>query len=323
MHVFSSDELQAGMVLSDRYRLIAQEAEGNVASIWDAVDVLSGEPQEPLVLKVFHKQTGDARADVTPTFLTSLRRLVEHMSALSDDKAARVHEVAQDTNTGHVYLVAQRLHGRSLSGLLIREGSLGYAPSLAIIEQLSDGLAHAHRNHLVHSDLKPSHCIVDDQGGVRLIDFGVRFICDELWEFSPYRGIATGQSTISRELQMWWSLQAINGAYPHPSDDVYSLAAISYTLLGGRHPFGRRSATAALDLNLVVPPIDSLNSVQNSALARALSLRREDRTSCVEEFADGLKPRSVFARVLPSKVWPDYREVKAEKFYPAWCIRDE
>ena len=93
------------------------------------------------------------------------------------------------------------------------------------------------------------------------------------------------------------TVEMFDGQDPDPRDDIYALGIITYQLLTGEHPYGKKSAPKAMQLGLVPAPVASLDKRQNRGLRRSLAFLREERTPTVAEFLADLRPRK--SRVVP------------------------
>ena len=154
------------------------------------------------------------------------------------------------------------------------------------IEQLCSGLAYAHAEGIVHSDIKPSNLFMTDALILKILDFGIA---------APLRSAETGrEETLVNARRSgavsdrYSSLEMHLGLDADPSDDVYSAACVIYELLTGKHPYRKLKTPQAAHDNIKPAPVKSLNKAQNRALMKALNFRRSERTAAIEELKEGL-----------------------------------
>ncbi|MDH3316641.1 MAG: SUMF1/EgtB/PvdO family nonheme iron enzyme, partial [Gammaproteobacteria bacterium] len=150
---------------------------------------------------------------------------------------------------------------------------------------------------LVHSDLKPGNCFYTKDGTIKLLDFGIA-------RASKTKADADGETTLFDPSELgaltptYATVEMFEGIYPDPRDDIYALSIMTYQLLTGRHPYGKKAAPKARELGLKPEPISKLNKRQNKALMRGLAFEREHRTPTVEEFFDSVRPKKSRAPMI-------------------------
>lgn len=113
---------------------------------------------------------------------------------------------------------------------------------LALFLQLAEAVAHAHRNLLVHRDLKPGNVLVDDTGHVKLLDFGIAKALD------PLEGLDGGETTVGGQRPYtpnYASPEQVRGEPVSTATDIYSLGVLLYQMLTGTRPTGRKATTPA------------------------------------------------------------------------------
>jgi serine/threonine protein kinase len=146
------------------------------------------------------------------------------------------------------------------------------------------GLSCAHKNGVVHSDLKPGNIFLSRKGGVKVMDFGIA---------RPLRVVAAEEADATRFdvvarlgalTPAYASLEQLNYEEPDPRDDVYAFGCVVYFLFSGRHPFGRESAKHAMEKRIILQRIPSLTRLQWETLKSALSFKRTDRIGSIDEF---------------------------------------
>ncbi|KKZ71217.1 serine/threonine protein kinase [Streptomyces showdoensis] len=148
---------------------------------------------------------------------------------------------------GKLYLVMELVHGDSLAG------DRGQAPVLApeqvatVAAHAAAGLAAAHRQGVVHRDIKPGNLLRDADGTVKLADFGIaRFVDD------PSAALTTTGQIVGTGLYL--APERALGQPASPASDVYSLGCVLYQLLTGQPPFRGDTATALLYQHIDTPP---------------------------------------------------------------------
>ncbi|MFN0186495.1 MAG: serine/threonine-protein kinase, partial [Aquabacterium sp.] len=159
------------------------------------------------------------------------------LARLSHPHIARLLD-AGITDDGLPYFVMERVQGRPIDQACADQ-PLDHR--LVLFLQLADAVAHAHRNLLVHRDLKPSNVLVDDDGRVRLLDFGIAKALDPA-------GAADAGATLVGERPFtphYASPEQVRGDMVGTATDVYSLGVLLYVLLTGQRPYGRGATTAA------------------------------------------------------------------------------
>lgn len=281
-------ELGEGDHLRGRFELVSKLGEGGMGAVWKGKDLLKEEAKDrnPYVaIKLLQKNFKEH-----PDAFVALQRETAKQQRLAHPNVATVFSFDRDTESGSVFMSMDLLEGESLDAFIkgMPEGGLTEAEAMSIIEQLADGLAYAHKNGLVHSDLKPGNCFLTDDGTVKLLDFGIA-------RASKTKADAEGVTTLFDPADLgaitpaYATIEMFEGEEPDPRDDIYALGIMAYQLLTGRHPYDKLSAPRAREQNLVPEPVAKLSKRQNRGLARALALDRERRTASVDQFIDDIQ----------------------------------
>ena len=190
------------------------------------------------------------------------------------------------------YLVTEFVQGADLASLVARRGQFSVADACEAARQAALGLAHAHENGLVHRDVKPSNLLVDGQGTVKLLDFGLA-------------RMAEGQTTLTMTGQVIGTLdflapeQATDARLVNPSCDQYSLGCTLYFLLAGVPPFGGpayETPASKLKGHLTDRPAPVNELRRRTPLALVACLERmmakspADRYETIADAAEALEP---------------------------------
>jgi serine/threonine protein kinase len=276
---------EAPTVIDNRYVLERRLGGGGMGTVYRARDKLMERhhDRDPYVaLKLINESLRD-NAEVR----TLLQRECSRAQKLSHPNIIRVFYFGCDEKTDADFLTMELLRGEPLEHL-IRDHPAGlpWHRSSRLIEQLCSGLAYAHTEGIVHSDIKPSNLFMTDASILKILDFGIA---------APLRSAETGrEETLINARRSgavsdrYSSLEMHLGLDADPSDDVYSAACVIYELLTGKHPYRKLKTPQAAHENLKPTPVKSLNKAQNRALMKALNFRRSERTAAIEELKAGL-----------------------------------
>jgi serine/threonine protein kinase len=276
---------EAPTVIDNRYVLERRLGGGGMGTVYRARDKLMERhhDRDPYVaLKLINDSLRD-NAEVR----TLLQRECSRAQKLSHPNIIRVFYFGCDEKTDADFLTMELLRGEPLEHLIRDHPSgLPWHRSSRLIEQLCSGLAYAHAEGIVHSDIKPSNLFMTDASILKILDFGIA---------APLRSAETGrEETLINARRSgavsdrYSSLEMHLGLDADPSDDVYSAACVIYELLTGKHPYRKLKTPQAAHENLKPAPVKSLNKAQNRALMRALNFRRSERTAVIEELKAGL-----------------------------------
>jgi serine/threonine-protein kinase len=208
-----------GRVLGNRYRLVAALGTGASAHVYLAEDVTL---QRKVAVKVL--QPAFARDEA---FLKRFRAEARSVASLNHPHVLRVFDWGEDPDGP--YLVVEYLGGGSLRDLLDREIHLSPAQAAVLGAEVARGLAYAHARGLVHRDVKPANLLFDDEGRVRVTDFGVaRALAEAAWTEPAGAMVGTAR---------YASPEQAEGRPVDGRSDVYSLALVLCEALTGTVPF--------------------------------------------------------------------------------------
>jgi serine/threonine protein kinase len=222
-----------------------------------------------------------------PDALIALQREARRAQQLAHPNIATVYDFDREGDIA--YICMELLDGRGLN-IALRENASDGMPledALPIIQGMVGGLAYAHQRGIVHADFKPGNVYLNNDGTVKILDFGIARVLPRPNETTATRFDAGSLGALSPG---YASCEMFQRQDPDPRDDVYGLACVSYELLAGKHPFQRNTSTQARDNAMTPAPIPGLARRQNQALRHGLAFSREARTASAQAFLDELSP---------------------------------
>src|SRR6202050_1679110 len=241
-----------GRVLGKRYRLLSALGTGASAHVFLAEDVSL---QRHVAVKVL--QPGLATDEA---FLKRFRAEARSVASLNHPHVLRVFDWGEDTDGP--YLVLEYLGGGSLRDLLARAHHLSHSQAASLGTQVAQGRAYAHARGLVHRDIKPANLLFDEEGRVRVADFGVaRALAEAAWTEPAGAMVGTAR---------YISPEAAEGKPVDGRADVYSLALVLYEAVTGTVPFVTDTTMGTLAARIGQPlPHDPALGPLDDVLARA------------------------------------------------------
>jgi eukaryotic-like serine/threonine-protein kinase len=278
------DDPMVGSTVAGKYDIEALVGEGSMGRVYRARHAyLSRE----FAVKVLY---ADLTAD--PTMRMRFAQEAEAASRLRHPNLVSVIDFGR-TETGLLYMAMDYADGPSLAEVVEVQGPLGDSRALTIIQQIAEGLAHAHACGLIHRDLKPDNVVLcrrDDAEVALVLDFGLAISVDDESP-SPRltaRGVVLGTPAYMAPEQI----------RQQPVDhraDLFALGMISYVMLAGAPPFdGNSIETAANIATKPMPPISERNpgvrvsAALESLVMRLLEKRPDDRPASAAAVLDAL-----------------------------------
>ena len=259
----------SGMTLGGRYELTDRIAIGGMGEVWKARDTVLGRIIAIKILK--EEYTGD------PNFLRRFRAEAQHTALLNHPGVANVFDYGEEEGSG--YLVMELVPGDPLSAILDREKVLSPDRTLSIIAQTARALSAAHDQGLVHRDVKPGNLLIDSKNRVKVTDFGIARLADQV----PLT--ATGQVMGTAQ---YLAPEQATGQQATGVSDIYALGIIGYECLAGYRPFTGESqiAIALAQVNDDPPELpDSIPEPVRALVMSMLAKEPEDRPADAEKLA--------------------------------------
>jgi tetratricopeptide (TPR) repeat protein len=255
-------EFAPGAVFAGRYRMIARIGQGGMGDVWRADDLV-------LDTAVALKMIVAAGADARERLLNEVRlaRQITHPSV------CRVFDVGEADHV--VFFSMELVSGEDLAALLRRVGRLPSDKVIDIARQLCAGLSAAHAQGVLHRDLKPANVLIDDDGCVRITDFGIAITTS-----------SGGTHALTGTPAYMAPEQRTPGSVVTERTDVYSLGLVLYELLVG-HEASMQSAVLDEPTrpSAIVP---NVNPQLERVLMQALSRDPHRRWPSVEEMGAAL-----------------------------------
>jgi serine/threonine-protein kinase len=283
-----SDPLVGG-VLDGRYRVEAPIATGGMSTVYRGLDERL---DRPVALKVM-----DSRYAGDQQFLTRFQREARAVARLKGDGLVAVYD--QGIDGGHPFLVMELVEGGTLRELLRERGPMPPHAAAAVLAPVLSGLAVAHRNGLVHRDVKPENVLISDDGEVKIADFGlVRAVAEaKITSTSVILGTAA-----------YLSPEQVASGNADPRSDVYAMGVLAYELLTDQVPFTGDSALAVAYQRMdhdVAPPSTMIAGVPaqfDELVLRATARDPAERYADAQDMGDDLADIVEELRLPPFRV---------------------
>jgi len=232
-----------------------------------------------------------------PTFVSRFRREALAAARLMHPNIVQVFDFGFDEGHHQHFIVMEHVSGRSCAELLRDRRHLDVDEAVGIVAQACRGLDYAHRNGVVHRDVKPGNLLVSDADVVKLADFGIARATDQ----SSITQVGSVLGTAA-----YLSPEQARGEDAGPRADLYSLGVVTYQLLSGRLPYEATSLSElALKQQRESPaPLDELKPriprTLAQAVASALSIDPEHRPGNALALAEALRDGAAGLPPMPS-----------------------
>ncbi|MGO9882407.1 MAG: protein kinase domain-containing protein [Solirubrobacteraceae bacterium] len=290
--------------IAGRYRIEGRLGVGGMSTVHLAFD---SRLERYVAIKLLAEHLAD-----DPTFVSRFRREALAAARLVHPNIVQVFDFGFDSGHHQHFIVMEHVSGKSCAELLRDRGHLGVSEALEIVTQACRGLEYAHRNGVVHRDVKPGNLLVSEGEVVKLADFGIARAADQ----SSITQVGSVLGTAA-----YLAPEQARGDEAGPQADLYSLGVVTYQLMSGRLPYEANSLSElTLKQQREAPiPLDDLNPDVPHALAQAVAMsiaidqrdRPHDALALAEalrEGARGVTPAGVAAAELATNAATRYMD---------------
>lgn len=223
-----------GALFAGRYVLERRLGSGGMADVWLAGDQELG---RRVAVKILHERYANDEQ-----FVERFRREATHAAGLSHPNIVSIYD--RGTIDGSYYIVMEYVEGRTLKELIVTRGACPVPVAISYVRQVLAALRYAHRQGIIHRDIKPHNVIVDREGRAKVADFGIaRAGASQMTEAGSIIGTA-----------QYLSPEQARGSVVDESSDLYSTGIVLYELLTGKVPFTGESPVEIAMKHLTQPP---------------------------------------------------------------------
>ena len=277
--------LAAGDAILGRYTVVRELGEGGMGVVYQCLDSVGGVEVAVKGLPPEVSRNEDEMDDIRVNY--QIVRKLRHPNI------AGVATLEKDAEAGDYYLVMDLAAGTTLKRWARRHPDAGLDAKLAILRQVAAALDYAHAEKVIHRDVKPENVMVDDDGRVKVLDFGLAAQIRSSQSRTSNTVTSKGGTPGYKSPEQWL------GRPQQAPADVYSFGVMAYWLFSGHLPFDGDDPVVLGHAVLSAPvgPIAGLPAHMNAALVKALAKAPEDRFSSCGAFMDALEGKGDFSRV--------------------------
>ena len=265
-----------GQKINDRYRIIKTIGEGGMANVYLAEDEILNREVAVKVLR------GDLAED--EKFVRRFQREAISASSLNHKNIVEVYDVGEEN--GNYFIVMEYIKGQTLKNLIKKRGALSLPEVIDIMLQLTSGLSCAHKNQIIHRDIKPQNVMILEDGTIKITDFGIA------------TALNTAEMTQTNSIMgsvHYLPPEQASGKTTTVKSDIYSTGILMYELLTGTIPFKGENAVeiAMKQLKEDLPSVCKKNpeipqSVEN-ILMRACAKNPDNRYDNIDQMYEDIK----------------------------------
>ncbi len=280
--------LQPGILLGNRYQIIQLLGEGGMGAVYKARDI---ELDRIIALKVIRPELAS-----NPEILQRFKQELILARQVTDRNVIRIFDLGEAN--GIKFITMEYVEGESLYHILRRQGKIPINEAVEIMRQMLSGLQAAHREGVIHRDLKPGNIMRDSQGRIVVMDFGLA---------RSLEGDGMTRTGTMMGTMEYMSPEQAQAKELDARSDIFTVGLICYELLTGKMPYHADSVVASLLKRMqerAAPPSDwdaSIPQPVSELVSRCLERDPADRWQSAQEILDridevqGKRPLSVLS----------------------------
>lgn len=289
-----------GKRISGRYKILDMIGGGGMANVYLAHDMILDRDVAVKMLRLDFANDEE--------FIRRFHREAQSATSLAHPNIVSIYDVGEED--GLYYIVMEYVDGQTLKQYIQQHSPIQVQDALDIMQQLTSAISNAHHNHIVHRDIKPHNILIDNNGTVKITDFGI--------------AMALSATSITQTNSVLGSVHYLSpeqarGGMANKKSDIYSIGIVMFEMLTGRLPFSGESAVsiALKHLQSETPSLKRWNpqipqSVENIVL-KATAKDPFHRYDDVDEMEDDLRTALDASRLSEGKfvIPEDHEATKA------------
>ena len=269
-----------GKILNDRYKIKKQLGSGGMSLVYEANDILLDRKVAIKMLRPEFVSDED--------FINKFRHEAKAVAKITHPNVVSIYDIVESENS--LYLVMEYIEGKNLKSFIKERGKLTIGEALDIANQVTAGVEVAHKNNIIHCDIKPHNILITDNKQVKVTDFGIA------------RAVTSSTMTITDTIMgsaHYFSPEQAQGKEINTYSDIYSIGVVLYEMISGKVPFtGESPISVALkhiqkepqELKEIVSKVpEKVNGLVMKALAKKPEDRYNDASELREEIIDTIK----------------------------------
>ena len=264
------------LVLAGRYEILEKIGDGGMAVVYKARD---RQLNRFVAIKILKKEF---IAD--QTFVENFIREAKAAASLLHPNIVTIHDAGKDRDI--YYIVMEYIEGKPLSDVIAAEAPLDYKRCIRIAKQVASALSLAHRNNIIHRDVKPHNILMTADGTAKITDFGIAKAVSD--------GTIINDSGVIMGSVHYFSPEQSRGQYVDEKSDIYSLGIVLYEMITGRVPFDADNPVTIAIMHMndtIIPPSKLVKGVPpglDQIVLKATAKYQSDRFSSIDEMYKAL-----------------------------------
>ena len=269
-----------GRTIANRYEIISKTGVGGMATVYVAKDIVLNRNVAVKVLK--DEFTTDEE------FIKRFNSEAQSAASLTHPNIVSIYDVGNED--GIYYIVMELIRGKTLKQIITEEGALPWKWSVNIAMQIASALETAHKNNIVHRDIKPHNIIITEDGVAKVTDFGIAKAVSN----STITAFGTTIGSVH-----YFSPEQAKGGYTDAKSDIYSLGVVMYEMLTGKVPFDADTSVSVALKHMQeapVPPMEinenvpkAVNDIILKAMEKEPMARYQTATQMLRDLSRALK----------------------------------
>lgn len=275
-----------GKLLGNRYEIIEKIGSGGMATVYKAkCHVLN----RFVAVKVLREEfTTDAE------FIKRFNTEAQSAASLTHPNIVSVYDVGNEDDLH--YIVMELIKGKTLKDIINEDGAISWKWSVNVAIQIASALETAHKNNIIHRDIKPHNIIITEDGIAKVTDFGIAKAVSN----STITAFGSTMGSVH-----YFSPEHAKGGFTDAKSDLYSLGVVLYEMVTGKVPFNadtpvsvalkhmQENPTEPMEINPLIPK--SVNDIIMKAMQKDINLRYQTATGMLRNLSKALKnPNSDF-----------------------------